>query len=315
MTADLTMASKNNVLMEIVIGTYEKYLLGYNLEMNLDQFILKPSFTTEAHIQSIKCIASSNKLLASGSIDETIQLFNMKTRKEIGALQQHNGTITCLEFFDSYLFSSSEDKNICIWSTKNWQCEKTLRGHKDTINSFAIHPSGKMALSVGKDKTLRTWNLIKGRSAYVTNTKNVADIVHWTPDGSHFLVSSGNSIDVYSVEKATVVWTIDFNKKICDFTFIKDDIVAIGGESEFIQFYDLKSKLKCFEIKVNTNRIKALKCVSASEETFLVSASSDGCIKIWHLDLSETELKARKVAKVKTGSRPTCMAIILKSED
>ncbi|GFY39434.1 p21-activated protein kinase-interacting protein 1-like [Trichonephila inaurata madagascariensis] len=268
MTADVTMASPN-VLMEIVIGSYEKYLLGYNLEMNLDQFILKPSFSTEAHIQSIKCIASSDKFLASGSIDETIQLFNMKTRKEIGALQKHNGTITCLEFFDYYLFSSGEDNNICIWSTKNWQCEKTLP----------------------------------------------ADIVRWTPDGSHFLVSSGNSIDVYSVEKATVVWTIDFHKKICDFTFIKDDIVAIGGESEFIQFYDLKSKLKCFEIKVKTNRIKALKCVSTCEETFLVSASSDGCIKIWHLDLSETELKARKVAKVKTGCRPTCMTIILKSEN
>ncbi|GFS72952.1 p21-activated protein kinase-interacting protein 1-like [Trichonephila clavipes] len=90
MMADVTMASEN-VLMEIVIGTYEKYLLGYNLEMNVDQFILKPSFSTEAHIQSIKCIASSDKFLASGSIDETIQLFNMKTRKEIGALQQHNG--------------------------------------------------------------------------------------------------------------------------------------------------------------------------------------------------------------------------------
>ncbi|GFS72956.1 p21-activated protein kinase-interacting protein 1-like [Trichonephila clavipes] len=125
--------------------------------------------------------------------------------------------------------SSGEDKNICIWSTKNWQCEKTLRGHKDTINSFAIHPTGKMALSVGKDKTLRTWNLIKGRSAYVTNTKNAADIVRWTPDGSHFLVSSGTSIDVYSVEKATIVSTVDFHKKICDFTFIKLQVVLRWG--------------------------------------------------------------------------------------
>lgn len=312
------MASEN-VLMEIVIGTYEKYLLGYNLEMNMDQFILKPSFTTEAHLQPIKCIASSKKYLASGSIDEKIQLFNMKTRKELGALQQHNGTITCLEFFDSYLFSSSEDSNICIWSTKNWECIKTLLGHKDSVNSFAIHPTGKMALSLGKDKTLRTWNLINGRPTYVTNIKKVADIIRWRPDGSQFLVLSGNIIEVYSVKKASVVWIIDFNQKICDFTFIKDNILAVGGESEFIRFYDLQSQQMCFEMKVHTNedhsRIKTLKCASANEETFLVSASSDGCIKIWHLDLSETELKPRKIAKVKTGSRPTCMTVILKSED
>ncbi|GFT10960.1 p21-activated protein kinase-interacting protein 1-like [Nephila pilipes] len=307
------MASEN-VLMEIIIGTYEKYILGYNLETLEDKFILKPSFATEAHLQSVKCIASSRKFLASGSIDETIQLFNMKNRRELGVLHQHNGTITCLEFFDSFLFSSSEDSNICIWSTNNWQCIKTLHGHKGSVEYFAIHPTGKMALSLGKDKTLRTWNLIKGSSAYITNIKKVADIVRWTPDGSQFLISSGNVIEIYSVEKASVVNTIDFKQKICDFTFIKDDMLAIGGESEFIRFYDLKSKLMCLEMKVRTNRIKTLQCVSANNETFLVSASSDGCIKIWHLDLSEIELKPRKIAKIQTGSRPTCMTVMFKSE-
>lgn len=42
---------------------------------------------------------------------------------------------------------------------------------RNSVNCISIHPSGKMALSVSKDKTLRTWNLIKGRSAYVTNMK------------------------------------------------------------------------------------------------------------------------------------------------
>lgn len=33
-----------NVIMEIVVGTYEKFLLGYQLEMNLDVCILPTSF-------------------------------------------------------------------------------------------------------------------------------------------------------------------------------------------------------------------------------------------------------------------------------
>ena len=45
------------------------------------------------------------------------------------------------------------------------------------MNAVTIHPSGKLALSVSKDKTLRTWNLLKGRAAYTTNIKkgNVLD--------------------------------------------------------------------------------------------------------------------------------------------
>jgi protein MAK11 len=37
------------------------------------------------------------------------------------------------------------------------------------VTSLSVHPSGKLALSVGTDATLRTWNLVKGRQAYATN--------------------------------------------------------------------------------------------------------------------------------------------------
>lgn len=37
------------------------------------------------------------------------------------------------------------------------------------VISFDIHPSNKLALSLGQNKTLRTWNLVKGRPAYTSN--------------------------------------------------------------------------------------------------------------------------------------------------
>ena len=37
--------------------------------------------------------------------------------------------------------------------------------------AISIHPSGKLALSAGKDKTLRTWNLMTAKAAYITNIK------------------------------------------------------------------------------------------------------------------------------------------------
>jgi WD40 repeat protein len=39
------------------------------------------------------------------------------------------------------------------------------------VLSLSVHPSGKLALTVGQDKTLRTWNLITGKSAYISNIK------------------------------------------------------------------------------------------------------------------------------------------------
>jgi protein MAK11 len=43
-----------------------------------------------------------------------------------------------------------------------------LSGHKEAITSISIHPSGKLALSVSKDNTMKLWNLVQGNSFAVT---------------------------------------------------------------------------------------------------------------------------------------------------
>jgi len=44
-----------------------------------------------------------------------------------------------------------------------------MKGHKGRVNGICVHPTGKIAVSVGKDRALRLWNLMTGRKA--SNTK------------------------------------------------------------------------------------------------------------------------------------------------
>ena len=79
------------------------------------------------------------------------------------------GSITYLDFpTRSYLVSASEDGTICLFRTRDWFLLRTLKGHKGRVNNFAIHPSGKLALSVGKDRALRMWDLIRGKGSAST---------------------------------------------------------------------------------------------------------------------------------------------------
>lgn len=132
---------------------------------------------------------SPTGILASGSTDETIRLFNLRKHVELGCLMHHkgqikalnvdlkllsspSGTITALEYHGkSHMFSGSEDGTIGLWETNRWECLKTLKGHKSSVDSISVHPSGSLLLSIGKDRTLRTWNLITGRSAYISTLK------------------------------------------------------------------------------------------------------------------------------------------------
>ena len=65
------------------------------------------------------------------------------------------------------MLSGSEDGLVAIWRTKGWECLKSMKGHKGCVNSIAVHPSGKMALSVGKDWAAIVWDLVNGRKGAV----------------------------------------------------------------------------------------------------------------------------------------------------
>lgn len=157
--------------MELVAGCYEQVLFGFAARP-AESWTVLPDFTHHAHSASLSAVAVNNRYVVTGSRDETIQIYDMKKKIEHGALLQHNGTITCLEFYGTaHLLSGAEDGLICIWNIKRWECLKSIKAHKGHVTSLSIHPSGKLALSVGTDKTLRTWNLVEGRSAFIKNLK------------------------------------------------------------------------------------------------------------------------------------------------
>lgn len=313
------MAAPDDVenVFDVILGTYEEFLLGYALQKDKDgKFTLEQFFTNHSHLGSIRCLASGGRFVASGSVDETVRLFNMRARTEMGTLMQQEGTITSLQFYkSSHLFSASEDKTICVWNTGSWQCLKTLRGHKAEVVSLAVHPTGKLLLSVSKDKTLRTWNLVKGRNAYITNIKAVADLVQWSPDGAYFVVGINNTLDVYSTEKAGKVHSIDFGKRVGAVTFVSDEVVLLAGDGGNVEVHNVKRKCVYHMFTAHANRVKAMQVTKAQDATFLVTAGSDGSIRVWQVDVEKLDENPELLCEARCGCRITCMAIHSVHED
>lgn len=80
--------------------------------------------------------------------------------------------------------AGSADGTISIWNAGgDWEHLKTMRGHKSAVNSLAVHSSGRVALSVSRDATLRMWNLGKGRNSYTAKLDGEGDLVKFCPSG------------------------------------------------------------------------------------------------------------------------------------
>lgn len=257
----------------------------------------------------------------SGASDEICNLINLKKSQEMGNLIEHEGAITELEFYkNKYLFSASEDASICVWNMSSVSCDKKLKGHRQAVNSISVHPTGKLMLSTSKDKTVRTWNLIKGRLAFVTNLKEAADLVRWSPNGKHFLLSYTKRLDVYDVRTCGIVNTIEIepglNSGITCVSYLDDERIVIGQESGKIAIYNALQKEPLYTFEAHERRVKHFVLVPAhlipagskkSSSIALVSISSDGLLRLWAVGLEKRPF-AEKLAEHNVNCRLNCIA-------
>uniref|UniRef100_A0A3Q4HBP1 PAK1 interacting protein 1 n=1 Tax=Neolamprologus brichardi TaxID=32507 RepID=A0A3Q4HBP1_NEOBR len=297
-------------VLELVAGSYEQITFGYQVKTDEKEWTAKAEFTHHAHTASVSAVAASERFVVTGSKDETIQVYNMKKRIEHGALLHHDGTITCLEFYGtSHLLSGGEDGLLCVWSTKKWECLKSIKAHKGHVTSLSIHPSGKLALSVGTDKTLRTWNLINGRSAFIKNIKQNAHIVRWSPDGDRYVVVMNDKVNIYELETATVTGTVANPKRIASVNFLNNSILAVAGDDETVRLCDVeKAKWVC-DFKAHETRVKTVDSVNVDDYSVVVTASNDGFIKMWKIHLKEELEPPTLLGEVNTSARLTCLAV------
>ncbi|XP_048856774.1 p21-activated protein kinase-interacting protein 1-like isoform X2 [Brienomyrus brachyistius] len=297
--------------LELVAGSYEQILFGYQAQKGEKEWTLKAEFTHHAHTASLSAVAANERYIATGSKDETIQLYDMKNKREHGVLLHHNaGTISCLEFYGtSHLLSGAEDGLLCVWSTRKWECLKSIKAHRGQVSFVSVHPSGKLALSVGTDKTLRTWNLIDGRSAFIKNIKQSAHIVMWSPAGDKYVVVVNNKMDIYKLETASVMDTFSCPKRISSITFLSNSVLAVAGDDEVVRLFDTDSKKCVCEFIAHENRVKSLDSCTVGDLCVLVSASNDGFIKLWNVNLEKVMEVPALLGKVNTTARLTCLSV------
>mmetsp|Transcript_34250 Transcript_34250/g.57508 ORF Transcript_34250/g.57508 Transcript_34250/m.57508 type:complete len:391 (+) Transcript_34250:37-1209(+) len=303
--------------MQVVAGSYDKAVFGFQYESPTAQDgaadttagsdpRLVPTFGYAAHTGCVKAVASSGTILVSSSTDESIKIYNLKKKVEIGSLLQHNGPVTCLDLYKrANLLSGSEDKTICIWSVKGWECLHVLKGHKGALYSLSIHPSGKLAISSAKDSTIRLWDLVKGRSAHCKNLAADAEIVKWNYAGDYYAVVKNTSVSVHAIQKDEALAKITVSKRVLAIDFLQDGTLVTAGEDRILQLWDPRTSqvISSTAAAPHVNRIRGLAVTTiGSDSTLISTGSSDGAIRIWDRRALDSPLCERD-----TKQRITCL--------
>ena len=121
--------------------------------------------TLSDHAWAVLTVAFSpdGKILATGSDDNTIKLWEVNTGQLICTLVGHSWSVVAVAFTadGETLLSASCDKTVKLWRVSTAEEIVTLSGHVDSVSAVAVSKVRQLIASGSRDKTIKLWQFVE----------------------------------------------------------------------------------------------------------------------------------------------------------
>jgi len=245
--------------------------------------------TLRGHTHRVWTISFSpdGQLLASGSDDQTIRLWNTQDGTCLMVLQGHTGGVTsvCFSPNGQFLASAGEDTSIRLWSVADRTLLKILPGHSRWVRTVTFSSDGQTIASGSEDRTIRLWNVetgtclktLQGHTGWVTS-------LSFSPNGQTLASSSEDaSVRLWNAQDGTClkqlqghsscVWKVAFN--------LDGQTLVSGSADRSARLWDVRDStcLKTFQ-----GQTSGITSVSVSPDgSTLASSSYDALVRLWDM--------------------------------
>lgn len=247
------------------------------------------------HSHGITALAwkAEGGLLASGSIDETVKIWDTTTGLEKITLRGSRSAVMSVEWGPGErLATGSSEGGVLIFESIEDQEYLRLPGHTSRATAVAWNPAGTLLASGGDDGFARIWDTKKRKQIRAFKGHDPGGIIPqfglirslaWSPDGKK-VVSGGldGQIKGWDLESGGedfglqprygAIWAVSWNST--------GSCLAAGCEDGTILLVDNPgSGGRLRALQGHRRRVRALDWNPAGNR--LVSAGGDGLIKVW----------------------------------
>jgi WD40 repeat protein len=251
--------------------------------------------TLQGHTRSIRSLAISpdGQLLASGSDDKTIKLWDLNRGRELRTLKEHTRPVYSVAISPDGLIlaSGSDDKTIKLWQLATGKRFATLSlgnwfsGHSGCVYSVTFSPDGRTLASLSSGGTIKLWQLATGREIHtMMGHSSWVHSITFSPDGEILAGGSDdNAIKLWQLSTGRRLRTLKGHGSWVHAVAFSPDgrILASGSDDQTIKLWDLKTGR---ELHTLTGHISWVHAIAFSPDgQTLVSGSCDKTIKLWDL--------------------------------
>ncbi|MFN9835171.1 MAG: AAA-like domain-containing protein [Pseudanabaena sp.] len=244
------------------------------------------------HLNTVTCIAiaPNDYLIASGSSDRTIKIWDSKGNLK-QTLSGHTNWITSLSFSRTgqYLASASRDGTIRLWKMDRFtklyieQPIQILKDHQSPVLAVRFSPTDAIFASCGEDAKVRLWRddgtafntFTGGHSKWIT-------CLCFSPDGERIVTGSADQLLIIWNVNGTIIRTIKAHDRFIEDVDISPSgrIIASVSRGHDTKLWNMEGNLIA-DLDGHSDKVLGVRFHPNGKS--LASVSRDRTVKIWDI--------------------------------
>jgi WD40 repeat protein len=245
-------------------------------------------------------ISPDGQTLVSGSNDQTIKVWNLRTGQLLRTLSGHSDYVSCLAISsdNQTLVSGSNDQTIKVWNLRTGQLLRNLepQGYSNGVGDVAVSLDGQTLVS-SDSSDIKLWNLRTGQLLRTLEG-------HKFPVRDLVMSSKGETFASGSLDGSAKMWNLRTGQLLNNFPHgsgeptqsattepvegvyavaISPDsqtlITGSGGAENSLKIWKVRTAEVVRTLKGHSKAVFSL--VMSPDGQTIYSGSMDGTIKVW----------------------------------
>eukprot|EP01063_Lacrimia_lanifica_P016800 TRINITY_DN2337_c1_g1_i1.p1 TRINITY_DN2337_c1_g1~~TRINITY_DN2337_c1_g1_i1.p1 ORF type:complete len:592 (+),score=169.67 TRINITY_DN2337_c1_g1_i1:139-1776(+) len=270
---------------DLMTGSGERHEIGVWTMARNQQ---RPRHGLDGHKNAVTCLQFDEERVVSGSLDNTVRIWDRATGECERTLTGHRDKVWCVQFEGSRLVSGSSDKMVRVWDMNTGESICSLEEHRTSVSCVRIQ--GDTVVSSSAGNSIRVWN--------IAQTPTCTQKLRGHQKGVFCLQFDQSKILSGSLDSTIRVWDPrDSYRNVCtilategtdaahDSTrptgiicFAYDDTKIIaGGADGKVDIWDMRTWRHVTNFAAHTHWITSLQFDSER----LVTGSRDRSVRMW----------------------------------